>query len=224
MNTQTLSQSSETSPEVSIPTHTIHFQQLIATLEQTLANTQSPSASAPDFSKYAATQCLLQQCNLIQHFNVLLQSNILDHRAATNLRHALALFEKSRAQLERQDSSKQAREQAREQRGEREKREKADQPLRDEACHFLITELTSGAYPADDLFKRARELGISPATLKRAKASLNIVSTLHRSSDKSRFWAWSLPHRALTTDDEFLSSTRPEPDATTSTTPATAPE
>ncbi len=201
MNTQTPSPSSETSPEVSIPTHTLHFQQLIATLEQTLANTQSPPASAPDFSKYAATQCLLQQANLIQHFNQLLQSNTLDHRAATNLRHALALFEKSRFQLERRDSSNQA---AREQSGERAKREQAAQSERDEARHFLLTELTSGAYPADDLFKRGRELGISRSTLKRAKASLNIVSTLHLSSDKSRFWAWSLPHRALTTDDVFL--------------------
>ncbi len=212
MNTQTPSTSSDTSPEVSIPTHTLHFQQLIATLEETLNATPSPAASTPDFTKYAATQSLLQQCNLIQHFTALLQANTLDHRAATNLRHALALFEKSRIQLDRRDSSNRASEHAREQTGEREKREKAAQPERDEARHFLLTELTSGAYPADDLFKRGRELGISRSTLKRAKASLNIVSTLHLSSDKSRFWAWSLPHRALSTDEVFLSPNHPDSD------------
>lgn len=209
MNTQTPSIPSDTSTEVSIPTHALHFQQLITTLEETLKATPSPAASTPDFTKYAAAQSLLQQANLILHFNQLLQSNTLDHRAATNLRHALALFEKSRVQLERRDSSNQA---AREQSGEREKREKAAQPERDEARHFLLTELTSGAYPADDLFKRGRELGISRSTLKRAKASLNIVSTLHLSSDKSRFWAWSLPDRALSTDEVFLSPNHPDSD------------
>ena len=81
----------------------------------------------------------------------------------------------------------------------------------DEAVQFLIAELSAGPQPASKIKKCAREVGISAATLRRAKESLQI------SVSKTGYqgaWEWCLSglskgaHRALSTfenqSDEHL--------------------
>ena len=67
-----------------------------------------------------------------------------------------------------------------------------DSPERDEAMNFLRTELADGDRPAKELIALAQSIGISPRTLKRAKAELNIISVQRTLPNQSRGWVWSL--------------------------------
>ena len=177
MNIQTPPISSGPIPGLStLPDHRLYFQHLIGSLEDAVGEDLPLPVSAPDFDRYADNQCLLQQCVLGQHFSILLKSDSLDYRAATNLRHTLALIERTRARLEKKKPTKQAG---------------PDQPERDDARHFLQSELSRGERPATELLQIARSIGIAPATLRRAKSSLNIVSTLRYPPDSPRCWMWS---------------------------------
>lgn len=64
---------------------------------------------------------------------------------------------------------------------------------RSEAEHFIRAELADGAVSAKDLLRRARDVGISESTLKRAKKRLAVVSEQDRGEGKIAGWTWRLP-------------------------------
>jgi hypothetical protein len=70
----------------------------------------------------------------------------------------------------------------------------SEQPVRRgrlaEAIAFLERELTEGPKPARELTERARQLGITEQTLKRARTQLGVGS---RKPDFGGGWAWALP-------------------------------
>ena len=163
---------------------------LLIHLRQSLEATEPPLPEDPGFQRYLDFQALLQQLTLAHHFQVCIDIDPLDKAAAANLLRSLSLVERSRsrsAKAEKQANSDKARD------------ERSLQPERDEARHFLQSELASGERPAKELVKVARSLGISISTLKRAKASLNIISTQLALPDKTRFWVWSLPEQSTET-------------------------
>jgi 5S rRNA maturation endonuclease (ribonuclease M5) len=63
----------------------------------------------------------------------------------------------------------------------------------DEAKHFLSVELEAGRVNAREIYKAAREAGISERTLKRAKADLRVESV---KGDFGGGWFWEAPKRA----------------------------
>jgi putative DNA primase/helicase len=78
----------------------------------------------------------------------------------------------------------------------------------EEAVAFLECELESGALPAVDLKTRAKEAGISEATLNRAKKKLGI-SPRRMAGQEGTPWAWELPPTCeddqLTLEDDQVS-------------------
>jgi hypothetical protein len=60
-----------------------------------------------------------------------------------------------------------------------------------EATEFLTQALAKGARPAKDLYEQAAAMGISPRTLKRAKAQLGVKSQKGPGMDQP--WEWRLP-------------------------------
>lgn len=163
---------------------------LLIHLRQTLEVAEPPSPEDPNFQRYLDTQALFQQLSLAHHFQVCIDIDPLDKAAAANLLRSLSLVERSRSRSAR--AEKQAN-------SDKQGDSQPAQPDRDEARHFLQSELAGGERPAKELVKVARSLGISMATLKRAKASLNIISTQLALPDKTRFWVWSLPEQPLET-------------------------
>jgi hypothetical protein len=65
-----------------------------------------------------------------------------------------------------------------------------------EAREFLLNRLEDGPVKAKDIFEEAKQNGISPKTLKRAKTDLNI-----RSVRKQDSWVWELPAKPRTVAD-----------------------
>ncbi len=159
------------------------FDVLIANLTYAMSSIELPPLPCePGFEEYLNNQALLKQLELAQHFQIALDVDPMNQVAAAGLLKALALVERSRTRVTRQtkndpNSPKIPRE-------------------RDDAVEFLKAELLSGPRAVSDLMPRARELGISAATLRRAKIDLNIASNLHVMPDKERFWSWSLPEHA----------------------------
>jgi hypothetical protein len=78
----------------------------------------------------------------------------------------------------------------------------------EEAVAFLESELESGALPALDLKARAKEAGISEATLNRAKKKLGITPR-RMAGQEGTPWAWELPPTCeddqLTIEDDQVS-------------------
>jgi AAA domain len=63
----------------------------------------------------------------------------------------------------------------------------------DEALEFLESQLTEGAMPGKDMFKQARQSGISQATLKRAKKELGVRSRRSsKGNEGDGTWLWYL--------------------------------
>jgi hypothetical protein len=62
----------------------------------------------------------------------------------------------------------------------------------EEACEFLRAELTDGRRPSKDIIRRARENGISPRTLDRARAELGVEAAREGFGDEGR-WYLGLP-------------------------------
>ena len=60
-----------------------------------------------------------------------------------------------------------------------------------EATEFLTQALAKGTRPAKDLFEQAFAMGISPRTLKRAKANMGVKS--QKGSGMDHPWEWLLP-------------------------------
>lgn len=63
----------------------------------------------------------------------------------------------------------------------------------DEAIEFLRTELARGPVPATEMLRRAKEDGISGATLRRAKKKAQVVSTHDRKPGERGPTYWKLP-------------------------------
>ena len=160
-----------------------HLNILIAALKYSLESAPPPLANEPDFAEYLDNQALLQQLNLAQHFQMCLDIDPTNQVAAANFLKALALVERSRTRISRPTKHDSTESQSL----PRERHE------RDDAREFLKGELDIGPHPARMIVDRARSLGISVATLRRAKASLNVVSTIHVLHDRTRFWFWALP-------------------------------
>ena len=166
---------------------------LIATISFAVSSIERPPLPGEQgFEEYLNNQALLQQLNLAQRFQIALDLDPANQVAAAGLLKALALVERSRTRVTRPtkndpNSPKIPRE-------------------RDDAVEFLKAELLSGPRAVSDLMPRARELGISAATLRRAKIDLNIASNLHVMPDKERFWSWSLPEHA-----HFADHSPPQP-------------
>ncbi len=163
-----------------------HLTMLIAAVMDSIESVQPPPLSSePGFEEYLNNQALLQQLLLAQHHKVGLEVNPSDQAAVAGLQKALALVERSRTRTTRPTkndplSGSKLRE----------------SPLHEEACEFLKAELLPGPRRVEDIFSRARILGITPITLRRAKIALNIASNLHVMPDRERYWSWSLPEHA----------------------------
>jgi hypothetical protein len=73
----------------------------------------------------------------------------------------------------------------------------ADASARDEARKFLRKMLAAGSVPAEELLRRARELGHAEKTVRRAKADL--VIRAHRvGQGREQRWFWKFPEIATT--------------------------
>ena len=174
-----------TTPPIELPNH---LSLLIASLMHSIESVETPPLSGePGFTEYLNNQALLQQVLLAHHFQSCLNFDPNDQVAAAGIQKALALIERSRSRVDRPITNHTTK-------------LPQPQPDRDEACHFLQSELTPGPRPVSDLMPRARLLGIAPVTLRRAKARLNIISSLHVMPDKLRFWTWALPEHARLDD------------------------
>ncbi|MQB02102.1 MAG: AAA family ATPase, partial [Actinobacteria bacterium] len=68
----------------------------------------------------------------------------------------------------------------------------ADKTERDEAKEFLAAELAGGGVPSEDLKKKAKEEGISWATLRRAQKEMGIKAIKEPGGMNSP-WIWKLP-------------------------------
>ncbi len=158
-------------------------------LTETLTSSPIPSANAPEFEDYLDRQALLQQLTVARHYQEALEKNPEDPVAAANLLRSLALVERSRSRTVRFKAKS-------ERHLSPSVGSSKPQPEQDDAREFLMSELTAGPRLATDLITRARTLGFSAVTLRRAKASLNIISSLHVTADKVRFWTWALPEHA----------------------------
>jgi hypothetical protein len=66
-----------------------------------------------------------------------------------------------------------------------------DSPL-DHACDFLIAEFSDLPRRAKEVINAARDAGISPRTLDRAKAKMHVKAERVGGTGKEGFWAWSL--------------------------------
>ncbi len=157
-------------------------------LTDSLISSPIPSAQDPAFDDYIDRHALLQELAVARHYQEALAKNPDDPFAAANLLRSLALVERSRSRSVRFKAKSTAARQVNQSDSAK------PQPEQDDAREFLMSELTQGPRAATDLITRARALGISAVTLRRAKASLNIISTLHVSTEKLRFWTWALPH------------------------------
>ena len=104
-----------------------------------------------------------------------MNENPSDEASAATLLRSMSLLERTRARIARSKGNP-----------------AAEQPERDEARHFLQTELSGGDRPAKDLISLAHSVGIAPATLKRAKASLGVTSVQRTLANNTRCWMWSL--------------------------------
>lgn len=62
-----------------------------------------------------------------------------------------------------------------------------------EAKEFLLELLRSGPAASNDIFREAKENGLSERTLKRAKAALGIVAQRRKSVDGGGQWFWKIP-------------------------------
>ncbi len=166
---------------------------LITLIESLMASIElvdpAPLAGDPGFEEYLANQALLQQLNLLQHHQTRLTVDLNDQVAAAGVQKALALIERSRTRLTRPTKNDPLSDS-----------KPRETPQHDDACEFLKAELLPGPRPVEDLFSRARILGITPITLRRAKVALNIASNLHVMPDRERFWSWSLPEHAYFAD------------------------
>lgn len=160
-------------------------------LTDSLTSSPIPSANDPEFENYLDRHTLLQQLTVARHYQDALEKNPDDPVAAANLLRSLTLVERSRSRVNRFQANSVSSPRV----SQPTDSIKA-QPERDDAREFLMSELVPGPRPATDLFTRARALGFSAVTLRRAKASLNIISSLHVTADKTRFWTWALPEHA----------------------------
>ncbi len=178
---------------------------LIAAVMDSIESVQPPPLSTePGFEEYLDNQALLQQLLLAHHHKIGLEVNPSDQAAASGLQKALALVERSRTRTTRPTKHDPLT-------GPKPHANPKGSPLHDDACEFLKAELLPGPRPVEDLFSRARILGITPITLRRAKVALNIASNLHVMPDKERFWSWSLPEHAHFADHN---PPRPRPKCT----------
>jgi putative DNA primase/helicase len=69
----------------------------------------------------------------------------------------------------------------------------------EEAMEFLRTLLREGSYKADEVRQKAREVGISEATLRRAKTRLNVKPRHVGGIAGSGLWVWELPQKGTKT-------------------------
>ncbi len=174
---------------------------IIAAVMDSIDSVQPPPLSTePGFEEYLDNQALLQQLLLARHHQVGLEVNPDDQAAASGLQKALSLIERSRTRHTRPTKNDPLA-------GSKPR----EHPLHDEACEFLKAELLPGPRPVDDLLSRARILGITPITLRRAKVALNIASNLHVMPDRERYWSWSLPEHAHFADHN---PPKPRPECT----------
>ena len=80
-----------------------------------------------------------------------------------------------------------------------------EQGVLSEAKEFLTETLTDGPLSAFEAFRKAKAIGISERTLKRAKRALG-VKTVKEGYAKTGRWVWSLPKALRTTKEANTSS------------------
>lgn len=64
-----------------------------------------------------------------------------------------------------------------------------DKPI-NEAKNFIIKELENGETPSKEIYNKAKELGISQATLNRAKETLGVGSRKRKDEQGNEYWVW----------------------------------
>lgn len=75
----------------------------------------------------------------------------------------------------------------------REVEEEGERTAIEEAVEFLRVELTDGPLPASEVFRRAKEAGLSDRTLKRAKKHAGVTSKRHgKPGESGGGWLWEL--------------------------------
>ncbi len=147
-------------------------------LNASLIQTAPLEVTDPKWTSFLDSYSIFQQLEL----NKLLKQKIAEdptNQATGALLRAHTLFERTRARMVRIAEAA----------------SRASEPLcpeRQEAMNFLLIELADGDRPAKELIDLAQSIGISPRTLKRAKAELNIVSVQRSLPNQFRGWVWSL--------------------------------
>ncbi len=143
-----------------------------------LIQTAPLEVTDPRWTSFLDSYSIFQQLEL----NKLLKQKIAEDpsdKAAAALLRAHNLFERTRSRMGRiEEASNRAAQ--------------PNSPERDEAVSFLLTELADGDRPAKELLDLAQSIGISPRTLKRAKAELNIISVQRALPNQFRGWVWTL--------------------------------
>lgn len=143
-----------------------------------LIQTAPLEVTDPRWTSFLDSYSIFQQLEL----NKLLKQKIAEDpsdQAALALLRAHTLFERTRARMVRIAEAAARSSQP-------------NCPERDEAMNFLLTELEDGDRPANELIALGQSIGISPRTLKRAKAELNIASKVVALPNQPRRWVWSL--------------------------------
>ncbi len=147
-------------------------------LTHSLIQTAPLEVTDPKLSTFLDSYSIFQQLEL----NKLLKQKITEDptdKAAAALLRAHNLFERTRSRMGRIEEAANRASQP-------------NSPERDEAVNFLLTELADGDRPAKELLDLAQSIGISPRTLKRAKAELNIISVQRALPNQFRGWVWTL--------------------------------
>lgn len=78
----------------------------------------------------------------------------------------------------------------------------------DEAIAFLRSELTQGPQPARKIQDAARDAGIGPGSLKRAKRALGVAS---KKQSMGGGWAWELPKGGVASKETEAATRKPSP-------------
>lgn len=158
---------------------------VLSNLTNNLATLPSPTKlSDANLKEFLNSAAVLHQFTLVDRILEKAQQDPQSKSIDGIFLRALGLIERTRARLSREEPKPEAPVQT---------------AQREEARQFLAAELASGPRPAKDIFHAARALGISPATLYRAKTEMNIVSqqvqpTLQSAdgTQPPRHWTWSL--------------------------------
>ena len=154
---------------------------VLSALTSNLATLPAPiSLGDPNLKELLNSASILHQFTLVDRILERAQNEQQSKGIDALFCRTLGLIERTRARLSREEALLNA---------------SVPTTEREEARHFLNSELASGPRSAKELLHAARTLGISQKTLYRAKSDLSVHSQQVTAIDdpKLRSWLWSLP-------------------------------